>query len=157
VNLPEFRALLAEFALAHPERPLSDVTVVEFAAWQAERSPTGRNPSTPPRMQPMPPLVPDHFFQAEGSPRCDLCKDTGWRRSVERGRKVPCECGARGVLANTEALALVRIPAGNPSAGNINNCALANMAAEADCQMCKGACPDRNRFVTELARGHKPR
>lgn len=37
MNLSEFRALLAEFALENPNRPLSDVTVVEFAAWHSAR------------------------------------------------------------------------------------------------------------------------
>ena len=31
--------------------------------------------------------------------------------------------------------------------GNINNCALANGAEEKSCQMCKGTCPDRDRFI----------
>jgi hypothetical protein len=30
--------------------------------------------------------------------------------------------------------------------GNINNCSLANGYTENTCQICKGHCPDRNRF-----------
>jgi len=31
--------------------------------------------------------------------------------------------------------------------GDINNCALANLGDESECQMCPAACPDRERFV----------
>lgn len=38
MNLSEFRALIAEYALEHPERPLSDVSMVEFAEWREGKS-----------------------------------------------------------------------------------------------------------------------
>jgi hypothetical protein len=35
----------------------------------------------------------------------------------------------------------------NPD-GNINNCALANFDKEENCQICKGRCPDKARFMS---------
>ena len=34
MNSERLRELLAEFALENPSRPLSEVTVLEFAAWR---------------------------------------------------------------------------------------------------------------------------
>jgi len=121
MTLSEFRALLSEFALAHPERELSSVTVVEFAAWAERRLPVPLLPFgaalTPIRAQDSaereaetdaefrervarerPPVdthglgnEPDLIF-------FDEVHELKTSRSVERGRKVPCECGARGVI-----------------------------------------------------------
>lgn len=74
-------------------------------------------------------------------------------RVIHIGENFQALCGAepgRGQILGVwqEATCRACVLRHRTPEGHINNCALANGANEADCQICGGDCPDSTRFIT---------